>query len=63
VLQGPSNLLACGFFYFQWGCRVNFFKGHYFNYLSEEINFNCPFHSSQVFVGFLLILVGGNRCE
>ncbi len=45
------------------GCRVDFFQGHCFNYLFGEFSFSYPFHNFHVFLGFLPILVGGDRCK
>jgi len=45
------------------GCKVDFFEGHCFNYLFGVLGLICPFHIFHVFLGFLPILVGYDRCK
>lgn len=45
------------------GCKVDFFEGHYSNCLFEELGISNLCHHFKVFVGLLLVFVGGNKCE
>ncbi len=45
------------------GHRVDFFGGHCCSCLFGELGLSCPCHNFHGFVGFLPILVGGDKCE
>jgi hypothetical protein len=45
------------------GCRVDFLEGHYSNYLFEELGISNSCHHFKKKFGFLLVFVGGNKCE